>query len=58
MKSEPVAAESPGGGLSVKAARDVLIKNNGHVGVLTESVVLSSDSKSEHSGEYSKANRR
>ena len=54
MKSEAVAAESPGGGLSVKAARDVLIKNNGHVGVLTESIVSSSDAKSEDSHEESK----
>ena len=54
MKSEAVAAESPGGGLSVKAARDVLIKNNGHVGVLTESIVPSSDIKNEDSGQDSK----
>lgn len=45
MASEPVATESHVGGLSVKAARDVLIKNNGHVGVLTQSVVPDSDHK-------------
>lgn len=54
MQSEDVAAESPGGGVSVKAAREVLVKNNGHVGVLTESVVSSSDVKSEQSNNDTK----